>query len=88
VVNGWRYPPREERRFGDDFLRRAADQSLAGIAANDPAESVYLMNFEDPGPLTPVRPSTIGQLFREHIRVLLHVLHDIGVAGAAERTKL
>ena len=60
MVNGWRYPPREEGRFGDDFLRRAADQSLAGIAANDPAESVYLMNFEDPGPLTPVRPSTIG----------------------------
>ena len=38
VVNGWRYPPPEEGRFGDDFLRRAADQSLAGITANDPAE--------------------------------------------------
>jgi hypothetical protein len=47
VVNGWRYPPPEEGRFGDDFLRRAADQSLAGIAANDPAEAVYLVNFED-----------------------------------------
>lgn len=35
-VNGWRYPPPEEGRFGDDFLRRAADQCLAGIAANDP----------------------------------------------------
>ena len=47
IVNGWRYPPPEEGRFGDDFLRRAADQSLAGIAANDPAEAVYLVNFED-----------------------------------------
>ncbi|WP_052273975.1 DUF1254 domain-containing protein [Arthrobacter sp. L77] len=47
IVNGWRYPPPEEGRFGNDFLRRAADQSLAGIAANDPAESVYLMNFQD-----------------------------------------
>ncbi|HUJ07716.1 MAG TPA: DUF1254 domain-containing protein [Streptosporangiaceae bacterium] len=46
-VNGWRYPPPEEGRFGDDFLRRAADQSLAGITANDPAEAVYLPNFED-----------------------------------------
>lgn len=46
-VNGWRYPPPEEGRFGDDFLRRAADQCLAGIAANDPAESVYLLNFQD-----------------------------------------
>lgn len=46
IVNGWRYPPPEEGRFGNDFLRRAADQSLAGIAANDPAESVYLMNFQ------------------------------------------
>jgi hypothetical protein len=47
LVNGWRYPPPEEGRFGDDFLRRAADQCLAGIAANDPAESVYLMNSQD-----------------------------------------
>ena len=47
IVNGWRYPPPEEGRFGDDFLRRAADQSLAGIAANDPAEAVYLVNFDD-----------------------------------------
>jgi hypothetical protein len=47
LVNGWRYPPPEEGRFGDDFLRRAADQSLAGIAANDPAEAVYLVNFDD-----------------------------------------
>jgi hypothetical protein len=47
LVNGWRYPPPEEGRFGDDFLQRAADQSLAGITANDPAESVYLVNFKD-----------------------------------------
>ena len=47
LVNGWRYPPPEEGRFGDDFLRRAADQSLAGITANDPAEAVYLVNFDD-----------------------------------------
>ncbi len=47
VINGWRYPPAEEGRFGDDFLRRAADQSLAGISANDPAEAVYLVNFDD-----------------------------------------
>lgn len=47
TVNGWRYPPPEEGRFGDDFLKRAADQCLAGIAANDPAEAVYLLNFQD-----------------------------------------
>ena len=47
VVNGWRYPPAAEGRFGDDFLHRAADQSLAGITANDPAEAVYLVNFDD-----------------------------------------
>jgi hypothetical protein len=46
-VNGWRYPPAQIGRFGDDFLNRAADQSLAGIAANDAAEAVYLMNFQD-----------------------------------------
>ncbi|WP_158714043.1 DUF1254 domain-containing protein [Kitasatospora aureofaciens] len=46
-VNGWRYPPSQIGRFGDDFLKRAADQSLVGIAANDPAEAVYLFNFED-----------------------------------------
>lgn len=47
VVDGWRYPPPEEGRFGDDFLRRAADQALAGIAAHDPQEAVYLLNFQD-----------------------------------------
>lgn len=40
VVNGWRYPPPAEGRAGDDFLLRAADQSFAGIVANDPAEAV------------------------------------------------
>jgi hypothetical protein len=54
-VDGWRYPPPEVGRFGDDFLKRAADQCLAGIAANDPAESVYLLNFQDAdgAPFTP-----------------------------------
>ncbi|MGO8961896.1 MAG: DUF1254 domain-containing protein [Streptosporangiaceae bacterium] len=47
LVNGWRYPPPQEGRFGDDFLQRAADQSMAGITANDPAEAVYLINFSD-----------------------------------------
>jgi hypothetical protein len=47
VVNGWRYPPRNEGRFGDELLLRAADQSLAGIVANDPEEAVYLVNFTD-----------------------------------------
>jgi len=47
LINGWRYPPAEEGRLGDDFLRRAADQSLAGVTANDPAQAVYLVNFED-----------------------------------------
>lgn len=36
LVHGWRYPPPEMGRFGDDFLKRAADQSLIGVAANDP----------------------------------------------------
>ena len=47
VVNGWRYPPPNEGRFGDEFLLRAACQALAGIAANDPAEAVYLINSMD-----------------------------------------
>jgi hypothetical protein len=46
-VNGWRYPPPQMGRFGDDFLKRAADQSMIGIAANDPAEAVYLTTFND-----------------------------------------
>ena len=47
IVNGWRYPPPEIGRYGDNFLFRAADQSLAGIACNDPAEGVYLVAFTD-----------------------------------------
>ncbi|AKB28998.1 hypothetical protein MSSIT_2279 [Methanosarcina siciliae T4/M] len=46
-VNGWRYPPSNMGRFGDEFLLRAADQSLAGIVANDPVEAVYLVNLTD-----------------------------------------
>ncbi|MEW2416926.1 DUF1254 domain-containing protein [Streptomyces sp. NPDC046866] len=54
-VEGWHYPPQSIGRFGDDFLSRAADQSLAGIVANDPAEAVYLVNFHDTAgnPLAP-----------------------------------
>jgi len=47
IINGWRYPPPGIGRYGDDFLLRAADQSLAGIACNDPAEAVYLVTFTD-----------------------------------------
>jgi hypothetical protein len=47
IVNGWRYPPPEIGRYGDDFLLRAADQSMAGIMCNDPAEGVYLVSFTD-----------------------------------------
>lgn len=46
-VNGWRYPPSTIGRFGDEFLKRAADQSLVGITANDPEEAVYLVNLTD-----------------------------------------
>jgi hypothetical protein len=34
-------------RFGDDFLRRAADRLLAGVTASNPAGAVYLINFQD-----------------------------------------
>ena len=47
IVNGWRYPPPSMGRFGDQFLKRAADQSLAGVCANDPEEAVYLINQTD-----------------------------------------
>ena len=47
VVNGWRYPPLELGRAGDDFLLRAAGQALGGIIANDPPEAVYLVNMDD-----------------------------------------
>ncbi|HEV3263474.1 MAG TPA: DUF1254 domain-containing protein [Gemmataceae bacterium] len=49
-VNGWNYPPPEMGRAGDkdDFLLRAALQSMWGIVANDPAEAVYLNTSTDP----------------------------------------
>jgi hypothetical protein len=47
MINGWRYPPPQVGRFGDDFLRRAAEQSMVGVAANDPEEAVYLVAFHD-----------------------------------------
>jgi hypothetical protein len=47
IIHGWRYPPPGIGRYGDEFLQRAADQSLAGIACNDPAEAVYLVTFSD-----------------------------------------
>jgi hypothetical protein len=47
IINGWRYPAPGIGRYGDDFLQRAADQSLAGIACNDPAEAVDLVTFTD-----------------------------------------
>jgi hypothetical protein len=40
-------PAPEMGRFGDDFLRRAADRSLAGVTASNPAGAVYLINFQD-----------------------------------------
>ncbi|WP_051370570.1 DUF1254 domain-containing protein [Streptomyces sp. 142MFCol3.1] len=46
-INGWRYPSPEIGRYGDDFLKRAAEQSLVGIAINDPEEAVYLAAFTD-----------------------------------------
>ncbi|MGW2182287.1 DUF1254 domain-containing protein [Streptomyces sp. NPDC001732] len=47
LINGWRYPPPQIGHFGDDFLRRAAEQSLVGVAINDPEEAVYLAAFTD-----------------------------------------
>ncbi|MER6412200.1 DUF1254 domain-containing protein [Streptomyces humidus] len=47
LINGWRYPPREMGHFGDDFVKRAAEQALFGIAANDLEETVYLVAFDD-----------------------------------------
>ena len=48
-VNGWRFPPTSMGRSGqaDDFLTRAAFQTLAGIVANDPKEAVYIMGTTD-----------------------------------------
>jgi hypothetical protein len=49
-VNGWNYPPPGMGRAGDhdDFLLRAALQSLWGIVANDPEEAIYLNSSRDP----------------------------------------
>ncbi len=47
VCNGWRYPGPNMGRFGDDFLRRAADQSLVGVTAHWPEEAVYLFTTVD-----------------------------------------
>lgn len=49
VTNGWSYPAPSIGRSGqyDDFLIRAVFQSLGGIVANDPAESVYLNTTTD-----------------------------------------
>ena len=66
MVNGWRYPPPTEGRAGNDFLLRAADQSLAGIVANDPPEAVYLVNMNDAD----------GNKFAGDRRYELHFEHD------------
>ncbi|CAM3103898.1 DUF1254 domain-containing protein [Saccharomonospora xinjiangensis] len=47
LINGWRYPPPQMGHFGDDFVKRAAEQALFGIAANDPEEALYLVAFQD-----------------------------------------
>jgi hypothetical protein len=47
TVNGWRYPSPQEGRAGDDFLLRAAWQSLLGIVDNDPEEAVYIGGYAD-----------------------------------------
>lgn len=49
VVSGWNYPPKTFGRAGlaEDFVTRAAIQSLGGIIANDPEEAVYLNTFVD-----------------------------------------
>jgi len=49
-VNGWNYPPPDMGRAGDedDFLLRAALQSMWGIVANDPAEAIYLNTSTEP----------------------------------------
>lgn len=49
VAGGWRYPPSIMGRPGldDDFIVRGGLQSLIGIVANDPEESVYLNTRSD-----------------------------------------
>ncbi|MCC9605647.1 DUF1254 domain-containing protein [Blastopirellula sp. JC732] len=49
VANGWKYPPPSLGRAGDkgEFLVRAAQQSLGGIVASDPADAVFLVASVD-----------------------------------------
>jgi hypothetical protein len=47
TVNGWRFLNRRTGRAGDDFLLRAAWQSLLGIVDNDPEEAVYIGGYTD-----------------------------------------
>lgn len=47
LINGWRYPPPQMGHFGDDFVKRAAEQAMFGIAANDLEEAMYLVAFDD-----------------------------------------
>jgi len=47
LINGWRYPPPEMGHFGDDFVKRAAEQAMFGVAANDLEEAMYLVAFDD-----------------------------------------
>ena len=44
TVNGWSYPPPAMGRAGlsDQYLLRAAVQTLGGIISNDPAEAIYM----------------------------------------------
>jgi hypothetical protein len=44
VTNGWVYSPKDNGRAGqsDDFMMRAAGQSLLGILNHDPEEAIYL----------------------------------------------
>ncbi|MSR09836.1 MAG: DUF1254 domain-containing protein [Gammaproteobacteria bacterium] len=48
-VNGWTYPPPAMGRAGlsDQFLLRAAIQTLAGIISNDTAEAIYMNTAVD-----------------------------------------
>jgi hypothetical protein len=45
VTNGWVYPPPDAGRAGqsNDFMMRAAGQSLLGILDHDPQEAIYLV---------------------------------------------
>ncbi len=46
IVHGWRYPPPEIGRYGDDFLLRAADQSMAGIMCQRPRRGRLSRQFQ------------------------------------------